>query len=50
LRENYFPSGIKKANVAQLHEHVEDTDGQKKPASADPFIAAVSNAISKTKI
>jgi len=50
LRENYFPSGIKKADVAQLHEHVEDTDGQKKPASADPFIAAVSDAISKTRI
>jgi len=50
LRENYFPSGIKKANAAHLHEHVEDTDGQKKPASADPFIAAVSNAISKTRI
>jgi len=50
LRENYFPSGVKKANVAQLHEHVEDTDGQKKPVSADPFIAAVSQAISKTRI
>lgn len=50
LRENYFPSGVKKADASQLHEHVEDTDGQKKPASADPFIAAVSQAISKTRI
>ena len=50
LRENYFPSGVKKANITQLQEHVEDTDGQKKPASADPFIAAVSDAISKTRI
>ena len=50
LRENYFPSGVKKANITQLQEHVEDTDGQKKPASADPFIAAVSQAISKTRI
>ena len=50
LRENYFPSGVKKASIAHLQEQVEDTDGQKKPASADPFIAAVSQAISKTKI
>jgi hypothetical protein len=50
LRENYFPSGIQKANVSQLQEQFEDTDGQKKPASADPFITAVSQAISKTKI
>jgi len=50
LRENYFPSGVKKANITHLQEQVEDTDGQKKPASADPFIAAVSDAISKTRI
>jgi len=41
---------MKKADASQLHEQVEDTDGQKKPASADPFIAAVSQAISKTRI
>ena len=50
LRENYFPSGIQKASVSHLQEQFEDTDGQKKPASADPFITAVSQAISKTKI
>ena len=50
LRENYFPSGIQKASVTHLQEQFEDTDGQKKPASADPFITAVSQAISKTKI
>ena len=50
LRENYFPSGIQKASVSHLQEQFEDTDGQKKPAGADPFITAVSQAISKTKI
>jgi hypothetical protein len=48
IRENYFPSGVKKADVEQLHEQVEDT-GEKK-VIADPFVAAVSQAISKTKI
>ena len=49
LRENYFPSGIQKASVSQLHEQFEDTE-EKKSVSADPFISAVSQAISKTKI
>lgn len=50
IRENYFPSGVKKASEAQLNEQVEDTEGEKKAAIADPFVAAVSQAISKTKI
>jgi len=49
IRENYFPSGIKKADEEQLHEKVEDAEGEKK-VIADPFVAAVSQAISKTKI
>lgn len=49
IRENYFPSGIKKADVEQLHEQVEDAD-DKKVSITDPFVAAVSQAISKTKI
>ena len=49
IRENYFPSGVKKANVAQLHEEVED-DGSEKKTSADPYVASVMQAISKTKI
>ena len=49
IRENYFPSGIKKANVEQLHEQVEDTETEKKVIN-DPFVNAVSQAISKTKI
>jgi hypothetical protein len=49
IRENYFPSGVKKADENQLHEQVEDAEGEKKVIS-DPFVAAVSQAISKTKI
>ena len=49
IRENYFPSGVKKADVAQLHEEVED-DGSEKKVSADPYVASVVNAISRTKI
>ena len=50
IRENYFPSGMKKANAAQLHETVDDTDGNDKKVSSDPYVASVMQAISKTKI
>ena len=50
IRENYFPSGMKKANVSQLHETVDDTDGNDKKVSSDPYVASVMQAISKTKI
>jgi len=51
IRENYFPSGIVKANEKQLHEQVEDAEaGEKKTATADPYVASVMQAISKTKI
>jgi hypothetical protein len=46
--ENYFPSDIKKADEKQLHETVEE-DGEQK-VIYDPFVAAVSKAISKTTI
>jgi hypothetical protein len=49
LRENYFPSGIQKAKVSHLQEQFEEAE-EKKLVSADPFISAVSQAISKTKI
>ena len=49
IRENYFPSGVKKAVAEQLHEQVEDAD-DKKAVITDPFVAAVSQAISKTKL
>jgi hypothetical protein len=49
IRENYFPTGVKKASAEQLHEKIEDAEtGDKK--IADPFVAAVSQAISKTRI
>jgi hypothetical protein len=50
IRENYFPSNIKKADETQLHEQVTDDTDQKKPASFDPIINAVVQSISKTKI
>jgi hypothetical protein len=50
IRENYFPSGMKKANASQLHETVDDTDGNDKKLSSDPYVASVMQAISKTKI
>jgi hypothetical protein len=40
---------MKKANAAQLHEEVED-DGTARKVSADPYVASVAQAISKTKI
>ena len=49
IRENYFPSGIVKAKESQLQEEV--TDGsEKQVVSNDPLVAAVANAISKTKL
>ena len=47
LRENYFPSGTKKATEAQLNEQFEETEEKK--VINDPFVAAVSQAISKNK-
>ena len=46
IRENYFPSGAKKATEAQLNEQFEEED-DKKVLINDPFVAAVSQAISK---
>jgi hypothetical protein len=50
IRENYFPSGMKKADVAQLHETVDDEDSNEKKVVSDPYVASVMQAISKTKI
>ena len=49
IRENYFPSGTKKANVNDLHEQVED-GSEKAPGSPDPYVNSVMAAISKTKL
>jgi len=47
IRENYFPSDLKKADESQLHEQVED-DGSTKTKVVDPFIAAISQSITRT--
>jgi hypothetical protein len=46
IRENYFPSGSKRADEKQLHEELEGTDDK----YVDPMVAAVAQAISKTRI
>ena len=46
IRENYFPSGVKKADEQQLHEEIE-TD-ESKVVATDAFVAAVSKAITRT--
>lgn len=50
IRENYFPTGMKKANESQLQEQVEDGSEVKKSVSADPWIQSVTQALSKSKI
>lgn len=48
IRENYFPSGLKKAEGSQLHEQVED-DQEQKVQTNDPLMASIVQSISKTK-
>jgi hypothetical protein len=48
IRENYFPSGIKKGDAQQLHEQVEEAN--EADVINDPYVAAVSQSISKTKV
>jgi len=45
IRENYFPSGVKKADESQLNEQVED--GQKAVVT-DSFMNSIVQSISKT--
>jgi hypothetical protein len=47
IRENYFPSGVKKADAEQLHEEV-DVAEEKKQVINDPYIAATMAAITKS--
>jgi len=47
IRENYYPTEVKKVQETHLNEQWEDTS---KVDINDPFVAAVSQAISKTKI
>jgi len=49
IRENYFPSEVKKASEEQLHEQVEDGSETKKASGfVDPFVAATMAALTKT--
>ena len=45
IRENYFPSGVKKANATQL---IEQVDGEEKVDVSDPFMKSIVQSISKT--
>jgi hypothetical protein len=47
IRENYFPSGVKKADEEQLHEEVNIAE-DKKQVINDPYIAAAMAAITKS--
>jgi hypothetical protein len=53
IRENYFPTGIKKPGEGMLHEEFESAEeaaaSSAKQKSFDPFVNAVTSAISKTK-
>ena len=49
IRENYFPSGVKKAAEQDLHEQVED-GSEKKTVTSDAYVQSVIGAISKTKL
>jgi hypothetical protein len=46
IRENYFPSGVKKADEAQLHEQVEPEST--KTVVTDAFMNSIVQSISKT--
>jgi len=48
IRENYFPSGVKKADEALLHEQVIDNEQEEIKQSNDPFINSIVQSISKT--
>ena len=51
IRENYFPTGIKKPGEEMLHEEIESAEeaAAAKTKSFDPFVNAVTSAISNTK-
>ena len=49
IRENYFPSGVKKADEAQLHEQMnDDVEDKKQQVSSDAFVNSIVQSISKT--
>jgi len=48
IKENYFPSDVKRANESSLHESVEDPDTVNNVKIADPRMAAYASVISRT--
>lgn len=50
IRENYFPTTVKKVTETHLNEHWEEDTSKTNTTYVDPFVAAVTQAISKTKI
>ena len=50
IRENYFPSQLKKADETQLHEQVSELTEEKQYKSHDTIVDAVFQSISKTTL
>lgn len=50
IRENYFPSQLKKADETQLHEQVSEVAEEKQYKSHDSIVDAVFQSISKTTL
>jgi hypothetical protein len=48
IKENYFPSDVKRADESSLHESVEDTESTEKAKILDPRMAAYAQTISRT--
>ena len=48
IKENYFPSGVKRANESSLHESVEDPDTANSVKISYPRMAVYAQAISRT--
>ena len=48
IKENYFPSGVKRADESLLHESVEDPETTNNVKISDPRMAAYAKTISRT--
>lgn len=48
IKENYFPSGVKRADESSLHESVEDPDTANSVKISDPRMAVYAQTISRT--
>lgn len=50
IKENYFPSDVKRADESSLHESVEDPDTANSVKISDPRMAVYAQAISRTLV